>query len=104
MAATLYAFKIKSVLFQRDFSLEFEAYVSKQNPYFFAAKEPTLAKLSHNLTMRESYTLRAKFTANAPEFIANVGRGVVALSIDACMPDTGLKSHYKLLGPMDVVL
>jgi hypothetical protein len=76
MAATLYAFKVKSVLFERDFSLEFETYLSKQIPHFFAVKEPAPAKMSRYLTMRESYFLRTKLTANTSECIAKVAESL----------------------------
>ena len=80
MGATRYAFKIKSVLFETVFlHLEFETYLSKQIPYFFAVKEPALAKMSRNLTMRERYTLRAKLTANTTECIAKVAESLFFL-------------------------
>ena len=76
MVATLYAFKTKSVLFERDFSLKFETHLSKEVPHFFAVKEPAPAKVSRNLTMRESYFLRTKLTANTSELIAKVAESL----------------------------
>jgi hypothetical protein len=68
--APLYASKIKSVLFERDFSLKFETYLSKQISHFTRVKQSEPNEMSPKLGLSEWHAWGTKLTAGRSEFIA----------------------------------